>query len=155
MPRIKDKKRKKLDPIGTRYFEIYEDRRQYPRIVINQPIDVTKRDGTVVHTVAYNISPDGLQLITDRNSARSLNPSGAYVDETKGPGVKIHLKLPLTEGPEVLEAYCKIYYFAVLPDGGIAFGLRFKRIHKNGRQILERLIEEYMEPVSVPGNSDA
>ncbi|MCI0591723.1 MAG: PilZ domain-containing protein [Gammaproteobacteria bacterium] len=112
---------------GTGYYQVQEEKRRYPRIVIDRLIEIEQADGSVVSALAHDISPDGLQIRCDRDTAKTLNPSETQIEGDKGPEFKVRLSLPLQEGLVELGARCKTLYRAVIPGAeGVAFGMQFK-----------------------------
>ncbi len=129
------------------FYNIYEERRQYPRVVVDVPVAILTQNKTAIRTVAHDISPDAMQIRCDRVTAYSLHPSGKSLSHDNGPEVDVRLHLPLQNGPSILSARCQLFYIAVRPDGDIAFGLNFVKFEGNGSQILSQFVEESIVPV--------
>jgi len=136
-----------MDPTPTRLDELYEERRKYPRIVIDVPLALKKSKGNNINAVAHDISIDGLQIRCSRDAAKALHPSGKFIQENKGPRVEVNFQLPLEKKPESVSMICQVYYLAVLPDNDIAFGLLFKKFKNNSAKLVDRFIMEYIVPV--------
>lgn len=131
---------------GTRYFQVNEERRTRLRFIINRPVEVQLADGQVLQTVAHNISTGGVQLMCDRVSAFMLHPSGREIRSNEEEEVKISLGLPLARQIQLLEAQCRIGYIAVAPDVGVAIGLIFRQLLRNGEEVLNAFLEESLDP---------
>ncbi len=126
MPTDNSKEEKGSRMSGTGYYKVQEEKRRYPRIVIDCLVEIEHADGKVVSALAHDISPDGLQIRCDRETAKTLCPTGKEIQGGKGPEFKIRLSLPLQEGLVELGARCKALYQAVVPGEGVAFGMQFK-----------------------------
>ena len=128
------------------FYAIYEERRQYPRIVIDVPVQIQTQNEKSILADAYDISPDGLQIRCERLTARALHPSGRSLSDGNGPQVDVTLYLPFPSGQLPLSARCKLFYVAVCPRGDIAFGLQFVKFEGSGSRTLSQFIEKSIEP---------
>lgn len=128
------------------YYELYEDRRVFPRIKLRAPGEVLI-DGEAYPVTVHNISPDGLQIRCAREVALRIHPSGRHIEEGKGPEVHVRCELPLPEGASELRGRCQAWWFAVVPDGRVAFGLKFMSLEAKSREHLTRFIQQSLEPL--------
>jgi hypothetical protein len=137
----------RADAILARLDDIYEGRRKYPRVVIDRPLYIHRPEGESLRAVAHDISPDGLKIVCDRETAKALHPSGKFIKKDEGPLVEVTFSLPLGQSSEEIGAACQLRYIEVIPDNKIAFGLKFKELKEDGEGVLSRYIAETMRPV--------
>ena len=133
-------------PTSTRTLSsvdrIHEDARQYPRIVLNRPVDVMKRDGTTVAAMLYDVSADAVQIRTTREAAAKLHPTGRFIQPEDAPEVILRLRLPVNGASIHLVMRTQMTYFVLREDGDVGFGLRFRDLGDNRAKLIGRFIEE-------------
>ncbi|MCI0400721.1 MAG: PilZ domain-containing protein [Gammaproteobacteria bacterium] len=130
---------------GSFYHGIYEERRRFPRLIVNRRAEIRKAQGHVVNALVHDISPDGLQVRCDRDAAKILHPSGRFITPENASEVDVRLSVALQKGEMEVKARCRLVYLAVVP-GSIAFGMKFIKFYGDSAKILKRFIEESMEP---------
>jgi PilZ domain len=130
-----------------------DDKRHFPRIAVNLSVRMRRADGPVVSTTAHDITPAGLQIRCDRATALAIQPSGRYVAGEPGQRVLVRFALPLRAGSTVVDVESRLAHLSILPDApaerGIALGLEFERFVGEGRKVLQRFIEEVMQPLEM------
>ena len=131
------------------FYAFYEERRQYPRVVVETPVQVSSDEVRSILVTAHDISPDGLQIRCDRITASALHPSGRPVKEEDPPRIDIVLHLPFPDGPRQLRAVCELSYIAVCPNREIAFGVTFRELKPSAAATLTSFLEESLIPADV------
>lgn len=129
-------------------YSFYEERRRYPRVVINSPIVIYHND-SVLEGKIHDISEDGLQVRCDRKTFQVIHPSGKFIRKDNAPVVNVLFHLSVKGQQFDLSVKCLIYYFVVLPDAGtrdIAFGLRFISLDDRLVIDIKAFIENAMTP---------
>lgn len=128
---------------GSHDSEIYEERRRYPRFLINRRSTIRETSGNIFHhAIAHDISEDGLQIRCDHATAYTLYPSDDEISGDEAPEVDVRLSLPLREGLVELSAHCRTVHKSVIPEDGVAFGLRFIEFTGDTAGNLVKFIEE-------------
>ena len=111
-------------------FEHYEEKRAYPRLKVDCPVRLTTSDGQEISARIYDMSPDGLQIRCDRQSAAILNPGGRMINpESDSSRVKAIFTLTDREDDMEISVDGRLYYFVLIKNAGeqdVAFGLRFE-----------------------------
>lgn len=133
---------------GQPYYAVYEERRAYPRIELGSPVEVVVPGGRRVTCLAYNVSPDGLQIRCNKQTAAIIDPGGGAIREDKGFEVDISLEFPLKAGPRSCRARCKVLYFALVAADTVAFGMRFTDFHDDDREAVFQFIQQSLEAVA-------
>lgn len=132
-----------------RPYKIHEDRRQYPRIIINCPADINYEDKTL-KAIVHDISPDGLQMRCNRKTLQAIHPDGTYIKDNNAPGMDVTFLLSTGKWQSEVKTYCKMYYFVLLPEKveeDVAFGLKFIEFKEGGAKYVVDFIEDAMTPM--------
>ncbi|MBI2993956.1 MAG: PilZ domain-containing protein [Gammaproteobacteria bacterium] len=130
-------------------YEIYEDRRKYPRIIINSPVEVRFQDKTLQARV-HDLSPDGLQIRCSRATLREIRPSGRAIKKDNAPVVDVRFALAVSRAEQTIEATAALYYFVLLPGEkgeDVACGLEFRELVGKSRESVDAFIVDAMTPV--------
>ncbi|MCI0400361.1 MAG: PilZ domain-containing protein [Gammaproteobacteria bacterium] len=138
------KGRKSYGISGVRHFSGKQDKRQYPRIVINSPIAIQQSDGNVINALAHDITQDGIQVQCDRATALCLAPTGKYLTDEHAPEVDARLALPIRGTLTEISARCKILYVTDVREERCAIGLRFTGTKNDSSSQLDQFMQEFM-----------
>ena len=132
-----------------RPYRIHEDRRKYPRIIINSPADIYYK-GKKLKAVVYDISPDGLQMRCTRKTLQAIHPGGEYIKEENAPDMDVTFQLITEKWHREIKIFCKMYYFVLLPEkveNDVAFGLKFIEFSGDSANCVDNFIEDAMSPM--------
>ena len=143
----------------TQFYEYYEESRKYPRIKFKRPVQIYYDNGRSVSASIYDISPDGLQIRCNRETAAALNPSGKNNDREHNLIVNAVFSIPINNELNEVKVSCKVYYFVIVlgnAEEDVAFGLRFKKFEGKSIKYVGRYILNELEPVTerLPNNLD-
>jgi len=141
----------------TQSYEYYEESRKYPRIKFKRPVQIYYDNGRSVSASIYDISPDGLQIRCNRETAAALNPNGKNNDRKHNLIVNAVFSIPINNELNEVKVSCKVYYFVIVPGNAeeeVAFGLRFKKFEGKSIKYLGRYILNELEPVTEPLNNN-
>lgn len=130
-------------------YEAYEDRRKYPRIVLNSPVEIRYQDQTLKGRV-HDLSPDGLQIRCSRATIREIRPTGRAIKKDSAPIVDMRFALTVNRAEKVVEGSAALYYFVLLPGEkgeDVACGLEFRKLRKQDREAIDDFIVDAMTPV--------
>lgn len=136
---------------NTHQYESYEERRKFPRIRIDIPMQIQYDKTKFVHTRIYDISPDGIQFRCDQKTAQLLHPSGKLIEEDKKPSVIVIFTVPYKKVKKEIIVRCQILYFTLLSgkhieNENIAFGLKFNKFEGNSGKYAGWFIYNEMKP---------
>ena len=129
-------------------YEHYEESRKYPRIQLKLPVQLFV-DGCEYNASIFDVSPDGLQVRCNRETAAGINPKGKKINQDDNIIVKAVFSLPIKNESKQISVSCKLYYFVLLSDEkeeDIAFGLQFKKFDGNTVKYIGRHILSELEP---------
>ncbi|MCH8263587.1 MAG: PilZ domain-containing protein [Proteobacteria bacterium] len=130
----------------SKSHERYEDRREYPRIVIDSPVNILYKSQQLKARI-HDISPDGLQIRTDNALLKKLCPGNNNSVEANAPLLEVTFCLKLFEMDMKINAMCEIYYSNPSPNEEeeyAAFGLKFINFDGEGSLQLEAFITQEM-----------
>ena len=150
---MKKKRASRVDTTHRPLYAIYEEQRKYPRVVLEVPVEVRSQSANAIMTLAYDISPDGLQIRCDRTTAFMLNPSGQFKQEDFDVNFEFLMHLPTTHGSEAFTAIGNILYIAMGTDKQIVFGIKFGALDDRALQVLDCFLESALVPWMPPAQS--
>ena len=133
--------------------EYYEESRKYPRIKYKRPVQIYYDNGRSVSASIYDISPDGLQIRCNRETAAALNPNGKNTDRIHNLTVNAVFSIPINNKLYEVKVSCKVYYFVIVPGNAaedVAIGLRFKKFEGKSMKRLGRYVLNELEPATEP-----
>jgi len=131
--------------VARRLYETYEDKRCFPRVHLRCRGLVLFEDERY-SVIVHNISPDGAQIRCDRETAGKLNPDGRRIEADHELQIELIANLPVEYGGGLLKTTCRMWYFSIVPDNEVAFGLRFENLQAETSEILTEFIRRAMEP---------
>lgn len=135
-------KRKKIISL----YDMYEEKRGYPRVSVNTLAEVHKQDEYDVSMIVHDISPDGVQLRCNRKTAYTIHPTGKFLTDKTALEVVLKFNLPIDNKEKEVIVHSKIYYFTIIATDVVAFGAKFKKFEKFTRRYLQNFIMESMIP---------
>lgn len=128
-------------------YDIYEEKREYPRISLNAIASLALPDGFDVNVVVHDLSPDGVQLRCNRKTAHMIHPSGKFITEATAPYADLKFSLTLDNHDREVRAQIKLFYFTIISEDTVAFGAKFKKFEKFSDRFVEKFISSAMSPV--------
>ena len=136
-------KRKKI----INWYEMYEEKRDYPRVSVNSLAEVHKKDEYDVNVILHDISPDGVQLRCNRKTAHVIHPTGKFITDKTAPIVKLKFVLVIDEREKEVFVESKIYYFSIIATDVVAFGVKFKKFEKFTERHVDSFIMKSIIPI--------
>ena len=124
----------------------FEDKRQYPRIVIDCPLTLLLAGAKVLKVQAYDISPGGIQICCDSDTVEQIYPSNDELNKNVESVFGLSIVLPLEGRQAKIIVQCRVAYSTKTEDGNFALGLCFTQLKGESRKILNRFIEVSLEP---------
>ena len=117
--------------------EMLDEVRRHPRIPIDLKVALVTDRGTKCSARVINISPDGLQMRCDVESAKILHPKGGKIDAENGPHINAALALPIGEGRRTLPTRCRILYLTTVDsEPRCVVGLCFDQLDTQSESII-------------------
>ena len=126
--------------------ETLEERRKYPRIKINSPVDILYKMHDL-QAMIYDISPDGMQIRADSELLEKIIPDKDQLSEENAPLLDVSFHLKLYEIDTKINALCQVYYFnqqSDTQDDNVICGLKFINLDVESSKILDAFITEEM-----------
>ena len=140
-----DKQSKKKKIINL--YDMYEEKREYPRIKVNTLAIVEKENEYEAHAILHDISPDGVQLRCNRQNAHIIHPSGKFISDNTAPDVVLKFSLSVDGKEKDVIVRCKLYYFSIIEMNAVAFGARFIQFEKFSGRHVENFIMKSVIPI--------
>ena len=128
-------------------YDMYEEKREYPRIKVNSLAIIEKKDEYEAHAILYDISPDGVQLRCNRKNAHIIHPSGKFISEKTAPEVILTFSLLIEGNEKEVIARVKLYYFSIIEMDAVAFGGKFIQFEKFTGRHVEDFIMKSVIPI--------
>jgi hypothetical protein len=130
-------------------YDMYEEKRDYPRVDVNTLAVVHKKNEYDVNLILHDISPDGVQLRCNRKTAFKIHPSGKFITDKTAPEFVLKFALPIGGKEKDVIVQSKVYYFTIIATDVVAFGAKFKKFEK----FTQRHVDDYIEQSIVPVES--
>ena len=130
---MKDEKLSAMEMLAS-----FEEKRSYPRVVIETPVSLSLPGQKIIEACAYDISFEGLRIHCDQEAAQLLqneNPAD----------IEISFTLKLNEKSSDIKARCAVMYILQLIDETHAMGLKIKDIETEQLKEVRQFIESSME----------
>lgn len=127
-------------------YDMYEEKRDYPRVSVNTLAEIHKKDEYDLNAILHNISPDGVQLRCNRKTAHTIHPSGKFITDKTAPEVTLTFSLPIDGKEKNVIVQSKIYYFSIIATDMVAFGVKFKKFEK----FTERHVDDFIMKSVIP-----
>lgn len=136
-------------PGPSQPYEIYEEKRKYPRVEVGRPMEILS-GGQTLPGFIHDISPDGLQIRCDRKTMQAIRPGGKAIKGGTGPLVNVVFTLPVGRHEKTIKAEARLYYFVLLPGEkpfDVAFGARFTSLGKDSQTDVEAFFRDALQPI--------
>ncbi len=136
-------------PSPSRPYDIYEEKRKYPRVMVGRPMEIVIGEQKLPGII-HDISPDGLQIRCDRKTLQVIRPSGKSIKGGTGPLVNVVFNLPLGRRDKSIKAEVRMYYFVLLPEEkvcDVAFGARFTSMTRECQADVESFFRDALQPI--------
>jgi PilZ domain-containing protein len=140
-PSSKPKKKRTIN-----LYDMYEEKRDYPRVSVNALAVIQKKDENDLNAIVHDISPDGVQIRCNRKTAHVVHSSGKFITDKTAPEVVLKFSLPIDGKEKDVIVQSKIYYFSIIEIDTVAFGVKFKKFDK----FTERHVDNYIMKSVVP-----
>ncbi len=105
-------------------------------------------DGEVVHAVAVNLSPAGIQIACDRVTVNSVLPVSHRRLPKSTRQVDVCLRFPESSGmPDVVNARCTAVFSRRVAENEYRIGLQFQEFEGDDFQKLECFFDDGLQQV--------
>lgn len=128
-------------------YDIYEEKREYPRISLNAIASLSLVDGFDVNVIVHDISPDGVQIRCNRKTAHMIHPSGKFITEASAPYADLKFPLAIENADKEIRVHIKLFYFTIISTDTVAFGAKFRKFEKFSDRFVEKFISNAISPV--------
>ncbi|OGT30578.1 MAG: hypothetical protein A2W28_11235 [Gammaproteobacteria bacterium RBG_16_51_14] len=146
MPKIVKTGPEQTDRLSLTLFEIYERRRKYPRAILNIPVKIRMDTGIKGEATLYDISPDGIQVRCNRETARIICPEGKITKENVKRHLEVIFVLPYRRRKKAVCIRVMPVYLLFIAVDLIAFGMQFHRKDKETLKSIEDYIDYELAP---------
>lgn len=143
----KTPKTKKKNKKFLKLYNIYEEKREYPRIKIDILATVEKEDEYKAHVILHDISPDGVQLRCNRKNAMLIHPSGKFISDKAAPEATLKFSLDIEGKENEIIVRIKLFYFTVIDPDVIAFGAKFIQFENSCGHYVDDFIANSIIPI--------
>jgi hypothetical protein len=126
---------------------VYEEKRGYPRVVVDSLAEIHKGNEYRLKVILYDISPDGVQLRCNRETAHIIHPTGKFITSKTAQDVILNFSLPVDGKEKKVIAEARIYYFSIVGIDVVAFGAKFKQVEKSSERHINDFIMKSIVPI--------
>lgn len=116
---------------------------------ISLPVKIRSHTGKSIKALIYDMSPDGLQIRCDKETAKLIHPIDKNIDGDKKPVVVVAFTIPHHKGEREIVSRCKICHFIILDQDSkneVVFGLKFTGFKDNCDKFISQFFIQEMEP---------
>ena len=124
-------------------MEKYEEKRKYPRIIVDCPAMLQFPESHDVNVLIHDICPGGIQVRCDRETAHILKAEKEKAADDFG----MSFMLPVETRQMQVSVRCRLVYMVNLEDDIFASGMQFTSMDNRSRKSLKKFIETSMEPL--------
>ena len=123
----------------------YEEQRRFPRIPLSVPVTVSYGKNLTSEVMAYDISPDGLQIRCNQETARTLHPVSGFIEKSQRPSVEVTFTLTIKNKDRKITARCDITYMIELEEAeteteNAALGLYFTSLKGRSSRFISQFL---------------
>jgi hypothetical protein len=137
-----------IGDIQAATFCVRKYNRDYPRVSVHLAVEVSMPDGEVVHAVAVNLSPAGIQIACDRVTVNSVLPVSHRRLPKSTRQVDVCLRFPESSGmPDVVNARCTAVFSRRVAENEYRIGLQFQEFEGDDFQKLECFFDDGLQQV--------
>ncbi|MCK5361352.1 MAG: PilZ domain-containing protein [Gammaproteobacteria bacterium] len=123
-------------------------KRDYPRVPVHLPVEVSMPDGEIIHAITVNLSPAGVQIACDRVTVNSILPVSQRRLPRKTRPVELRLRFPESSGmPHIIDARCTAVFSRRIAENEYRIGLQFQGFDGEDYQKLEHFLEGGLQRV--------
>ncbi|NIM27808.1 MAG: hypothetical protein GWN21_15435 [Gammaproteobacteria bacterium] len=124
-------------------------KRDYPRVPVHLPVEVSMSDGEVIHAITVNLSPAGIQIACDRFTVNSILPLSQRRVPSESREVDVRLRFPESSGmPDVVDVRCRAVFSRRVAENEYRIGLHFESFEGDGYRKLEHFLDDGLQRVS-------
>jgi hypothetical protein len=133
---------------SSKTHDRYEEGRRFPRIPVSVPVTVSFGKNQTLEAMIYDISPDGLQIRCNRESAQLLHPRSERIDVKNRPSVETAFTLTIKNKDRKVAAKCHVCYMIFLEEAeseaeNAALGLNFTALKgRSGKFVNQYLFKK-------------
>lgn len=124
-------------------MERYEEKRKYPRIIVECPGSLHFSENKDAEVIIYDICPGGIQVRCNRMTAQLLKQEKDKAAYDFG----LTFVLSLNNDEVKITVRCRLVYVVTMDNGIYASGMQFTGMDKHSRKLLKQFIESSMEPL--------
>lgn len=124
-------------------MEKYEEKRKYPRIIVDCHATLYFSVNQEAEILIHDICPGGIQVRCNKKTAQILKSEKDKSTYDFG----MTFMLPLEGEQTKISVRCRLVYMVNMEDGIFATGMQFTGMDNANRKILKRFIESSMEPL--------
>jgi c-di-GMP-binding flagellar brake protein YcgR len=121
------------------------ERRQSPRYLLKQPVDVVLDNGNHLNVESRNISSSGLQISCDSWATNEIEPRGIQSHVVRGLRFKIIMALKLEDDTKKLYANCRVISAQRLSQDEYLLSLSFIEFENGSETILEKFLSQFQQ----------
>ncbi len=134
--------------IQSATFRVKKYKRDYPRVPVHLPVEVSMPDGEIIHAITVNLSPAGVQIACDRVTVNSILPVSQRRLPRKTRQVELRLRFPESSGmPHIIDARCTAVFSRRIAENEYRIGLQFQGFDGEDYQKLEHFLEGGLQRV--------
>ena len=121
--------------------------RRYPRVEHDSEVILVVSKEELLNTTLQDISPDGLQVRFDNETALAIKPLLDLISDSTIDEFEVRFRLSMPEQEQQIIARCRPIYMMKIEQNLFGMGMQFTVINSEHSGHIQKFIEYSMEPL--------
>ena len=121
------------------------ERRQSPRYLLKQPVDIVLGSGDMINVESRNISSSGIQIRCNSWVTDEIEPRGIQSHAVSHLRVNISMELNLDDGTKKLYASCRVMSVQRLSQDEYMLSLAFIDFENDSEKALAKYLNQFQQ----------
>lgn len=127
-------------------FERFEQRRRYPRIILDNSANLILPGVQPLNVQVYDLSICAIQMRFNTQTEQTLRTALQYLDDEAMSSLDVKFKIKLHDKEEEVFVPCKPIYIYQLDQDMFAMGMQFSDMEDRYQQLINNFVEVSLEP---------
>ena len=127
-------------------FERIEQRRKYPRIVMDNTANLLFPGNQSLNVMLYDLSVCAIQMRFDTQTEQTIRSALQYLYDKDLSSLQVRFRVKIYDREEDISIPCKPMYIYQLGQDIFAMGMQFADMDNKYRDLIKEFVEFSMEP---------
>ena len=127
-------------------FESFEQKRRYPRIILDHRASLVLPGNQAVNVLLYDLSICAIQMRFDTQTEQTISSVLQYLGDKDLSTLEVRFRIKLNGREEDIHVSCNPLYIFQLDQDIYAMGMQFSDIDNRCAALIKDFVEVSMEP---------